>query len=134
MNLHRQFLSLMKLKTSASSIDWISSGLPFGFCEDSYTAKYTTLKPKTTKTYKKDVTHLAEVHLLRASSNKTEICFKRIPPTSNLVERFFSQAIFTDYRLVILPQNSGSQLFLHFNRQFWGPETIQNILAELSDQ
>ena len=74
--------------------------------------------------------------VLRASSSKTEICLKWIPPTSNRVERFFTQAKFflTDYRLAIFPQNLESQLFLHFNRQFWGLEMIQNILAELSDQ
>ena len=43
--------------------------------------------------------------VLHASSSKTEIRLKWIPPTSNLVERFFSQANFflTDYRSAVLP-------------------------------
>ena len=58
------------------------------------------------------------------------------PPTSILVERFFSQTTFflTDYRSAILPENLESQQFFRFNRQLWKPETIQNILAELSGQ
>ena len=55
-----------------------------------------------------------------------------VPPTSNLVERFFSQAKYflSDYRKAISPQNLESQLFLHFNKEFWGPRTIQRIIVE----
>ena len=58
-----------------------------------------------------------------------------VPPTSNLVERFFSQAKYflSEYRSAISPQNLESQLFLHFNKKFWGPRTVQRIIAEKKD-
>ena len=54
---------------------------------------------------------------------------RHILPTSNLVERFFSQAAVAlgDYRERLSPVNLESQLFLKFNRNYWNLNDVNKI-------
>ena len=52
-----------------------------------------------------------------------------ILPTSDMVERFFSNAgfAFSDFRQVLLPINLEMQLFLKVNHRFWDDHTVDTV-------
>ena len=59
-----------------------------------------------------------------------------IPPTSDCVERFFSQAklIRTDRRKSLLPVNFEMILFLKLNAGLWGIETVSKVVNNGIDE
>ncbi len=57
---------------------------------------------------------------------------KFLVPTSNMCERIFSIAghAISDRRERILPANFEMYIFLHFNRDFWGLEDVNNVSTQ----
>lgn len=55
---------------------------------------------------------------------------KWIAPTSNIVERFFSQVkrVFTDCRQSLTPENLEAIMFLRVNDDLWGEKKIHAVL------
>jgi len=53
-------------------------------------------------------------------------------PTSNIVERFFSEAgfAFSDLRQSILPLNLEMQLFLKVNKSLWSKEVLMSVMND----
>ena len=51
-------------------------------------------------------------------------------PTSNLLERFFSTADYSELRQNLLPQNLEMQLFLKINKKYWDNEFVPKVVAE----
>jgi hypothetical protein len=56
-----------------------------------------------------------------------------IPPTSNIVERFFSTAkhVYTDYRAALSDSHLECLLFLELNKRFWSAEEIRQIVKKI---
>lgn len=59
-----------------------------------------------------------------------------IQPTSNIVERFFSQvkAVFTDYRRSLLAENLEAIMFLKLNSDLWDVSTVADAIEALEVQ
>ena len=53
-------------------------------------------------------------------------------PTSNEVERLFSQAktVLSDHRMSMLPMNLEETLFLYINQRFWDIDIISKFVEQ----
>ena len=70
---------------------------------------------------------------LEAQGSSTEYLDLRfLIPTSNICERLFSKAgnNFNERRMLILPINAESQMFLHLNTDLWNIDTVKEILSK----
>ena len=55
-----------------------------------------------------------------------------VPPTSNVVERLFSNArlVLTDYRKSMTPYTFECVMFLKINRGFWNLDTVAKVVGK----
>ena len=55
-----------------------------------------------------------------------------VPPTSNVVERLFSNArlVLTDYRKSLTPYTFECVMFLKINRNFWDLDLVAKIVGK----
>ena len=72
---------------------------------------------------------------LSSDSKSCYINFNWIPPTSNIAERFFSQAklFFGPQRQSLSPQNFEAQIFLLLNKAFWDVNLVQRVLVDKNE-
>ena len=59
-------------------------------------------------------------------------CLTFVPPTSNAVERLFSNArlVLTDYRKSMTPYTFECVMFLKFNREYWDLDLVAKIVGK----
>lgn len=72
----------------------------------------------------------------KSTNSSQYVPLEFIPPTTNVVERFFSRAksVYTDYRKLMKPVTFEMIMFLKLNRDLWGPSDVaRNQDVEFSD-